>query len=202
MRHRSILLLVLFSEVMCGLGWAKIETGPNEQVMVLVFNKAGVKSTVLIEAEHQAVIIFRRANIDITWLNCSSLPDKTNPVCSETQGPNQFVMNLVDRSHQGTSDVFGIAFLGEDGTGNYADIFFDQITRFHQESGAKESNILGAVSAHELGHLLLGLHAHSAWGVMTPHWEQSHLRLIAMGNLSFTPEQASIIRGRIANLRR
>src|SRR5205823_5273650 len=88
-----------------------------------------------------------------------------------------------------------------DGTGNYVDIFLDQITKFHQEFGTKESNLLGAVSAHELGHLLLGLHAHSPWGVMSPRWGASHLRLIAMCNLSFTPEQSSLIRSSIAQLK-
>jgi hypothetical protein len=57
--------------------------------------------------------------------------------------------------------------------------------------------LLGTVAAHELGHLLLGSHAHSSIGIMTPHWEPETLRRMNMGGLLFTREQASRMQERI-----
>ena len=199
MRSKSVVSFLLLAVSMAGVGWGRSIVS-NPQVMVLVFDRSGISPTVLLEAERQAAKTFRRADIDVTWLNCSAAPDEGNEPCQEVQRPNQFVLNIVNRSKQPTNDIFGIAFLGEDGSGNYVDIFLDQITRFRNESGTKESDLLAAVSAHEIGHLLLGLHSHSPWGVMSPRWEGAHLRSIAMGTLSFTPEQVSIMRTRIASM--
>jgi hypothetical protein len=58
---------------------------------------------------------------------------------------------------------------------------------------------LGTVIAHELGHLLLGSHAHSYAGVMTPIWRGEVLQLEAMGCLLFTHDQASLMRRRLAD---
>jgi hypothetical protein len=86
--------------------------------------------------------------------------------------------------------VFGQAFVGESGTGMYADVFLDRIQAAHDQYGTSVPRLLGAVAAHELGHLLLGFQAHSWTGIMTPVWESESLRLMSMGNLLFSREQA------------
>ena len=47
--------------------------------------------------------------------------------------------------------------------------------------------MLGSVMAHEIGHLLLGSHAHAISGIMRGHWESGELHQIAMGTLRFLP---------------
>ena len=98
-------------------------------------------------------------------------------------------------SVKGSDFVFGEAFLGPDGKGAYADVFFD---RLRQASGMPNiAQLLGAVSAHELGHLLLGSHSHALNGIMEPTWTSESLRRISMGTLTFTPDQQRSIRSRV-----
>jgi len=67
-----------------------------------------------------------------------------------------------------TTDAYGVAFLGDDGWGAFCDVSYHRILELHHAGRASEATILGIVVAHELGHLLLGLDAHSATGIMRP----------------------------------
>ncbi len=58
--------------------------------------------------------------------------------------------------------------------------------------------MLGSVMAREIGHLLLGSHAHAISGIMRGHWESSELHQIAMGTLLFLPWQRQQMRLRVA----
>lgn len=94
--------------------------------------------------------------------------------------------------------AYGAAFLGKDGSGEYADVFFDSVQRLHDEdTQVSQAQILGYVMAHELGHLLLGSNAHSKLGVMRPHWSKAELQSISMGRLSFTADQGREIHQRL-----
>jgi hypothetical protein len=92
--------------------------------------------------------------------------------------------------------VFGLAFLGQDG-GRYCDVFFDRIKQAQGTLGVNLSRLLGTVAAHELGHLLLGSHAHSNAGIMSAMWGMENLRHIDMGDLLFNREQALRMQGRL-----
>jgi hypothetical protein len=52
---------------------------------------------------------------------------------------------------------------------------------------------LGAVMAHELGHLL-GSDGHSDSGIMQPRWDQQQAHQIRRGALLFTYDQSKIMR--------
>lgn len=54
--------------------------------------------------------------------------------------------------------------------------------------------------AHEVGHLVLGSNSHSSVGIICPHWHNTQLRMVGMGTLFFTPEQAREMRAKMANL--
>jgi hypothetical protein len=53
--------------------------------------------------------------------------------------------------------------------------------------------LLGAMMAHELGHLLLGVNSHSREGIMSIPWDARKLQHVDLGRLGFTGEQASKI---------
>ena len=89
-----------------------------------------------------------------------------NPPC----GPNRAPF------HDATSEVFGVAFLSDEGTGCYSDVFYDRAMELHADWHVGLSDILGSVMAHELGHLLLGSNSHSPAGVMRAHWQGEELQ--------------------------
>jgi len=163
----------------------------NSGITVLVNDSAGVKPSVLRKAEREAGQLFDAAGIEIQWVNCAETDE-----CRHMLGPKEFVLHIVHGGRTRSDFVFGEAFLGEDGRGQYCDIFFDRLQQ--TQGDVNLALLLGAVSAHELGHLLLGSHSHSGIGIMEPRWRQEDLRNVGMGRLLFTPEQARSMRNRIS----
>jgi len=168
-----------------------------QQITVQVYDDATVSPWVLKHGEAEAERILAVAGIEITWQNCADSSAGGVP-CLTTDAPNVFVLHIVPAGKTSTDSVFGEAFLGEGGIGKYCDIFFRRILEKNRESGASVSQLLGAVAAHELGHLLLGSRAHSRFGIMAPIWEKESLRAIQTGTFLFTSDQAALMRARVA----
>lgn len=167
-------------------------------ITVLVNNSAGVSIAILNQAKVGASQIFRAAGIEIDWVDCPRAAEITgDDACRSVPGSNDFVLHIVEKGRTSSDLVFGLSFLGEDGAGKYSDIFYDRVEQAHHESGADVSTLLGTVAAHELGHLLLGLHAHSHAGIMAAVWREEELRTLGMGNLLFSSDQAARMRARI-----
>jgi hypothetical protein len=163
-------------------------------ITVLVNNTAGVSPSVLKESEAETSRIFRAAGLEVEWISCQD--SNAEEACRRIPGEREFVVHLVPRGRTSSDSVFGEAFLGQDGSGKYCDVFMDRIEEASR-SGASMSLLLGAVAAHELGHLLLGSHSHSQVGIMTPAWGEETLRQVGMGSVFFTREQASKIQQRV-----
>jgi len=172
--------------------WSSVATAQDRgwDIRVLVNDSAGVKPSVLRRAEWEAGRLFEAAGIEIQWVNCAH----TNE-CSHVLEPKEFVLHIVSGGKTQSDFVFGEAFLGEDGRGQYSDVFIDRLRQ--AQADVDLALLLGAVSAHELGHLLLGSNSHSGIGIMEPRWGPEGLHKIGMGMLSFTPEQARLMKARI-----
>lgn len=167
-----------------------------QQITVEVYNSAAMSSWQLKRGEAEAARILAVAGIEIVWLNCAD-SSTVGARCVAPDDPNVFVLHIVPEGRTSTDYVFGEAFLGEGGTGKYCDIFFRRILDKTRQSAASVTQLLGAVAAHELGHLLLGSHAHSPIGIMEPIWQKQSLRSIEMGTFLFTPDQAARMRRRV-----
>jgi hypothetical protein len=63
---------------------------------------------------------------------------------------------------------------------------------------ASTEKILGAMIAHEIGHILLNLPSHSAVGIMRGPWDLKDLHDVAYGALLFTPQQAAVVRAEVS----
>lgn len=194
----GMMVAVLF----CGNPAAGLVGDRDSQITVLMTNSAGVREPVLRQAEAEAARIFHAARIDIVWVNCGAREDPIDEDCSRVPGSNEFVVHIVPSGKTSSDLVFGVAFLGEDGKGTYANIFYDRVKEAHRELGAEISRLVGMVAAHELGHLLLGFHAHTCAGIMTAVWKENVVSQMQMGNLWFTREQALRMRARIDDGRR
>ena len=169
----------------------------SSEITVLVYNTAHISPAVLEPAEFQAAGIFHAAGIDVVWVNCLNDPGLIKDACRHPLDSREFVLHIVPTGKTRSDLVFGISYLDDDGTGRYSDIFFDHIEEGHRRFGANVAQLMGSAAAHELGHLLLGAHAHSQTGIMTAVWERDTLLRISMRNLLFSREQASRMQARI-----
>jgi hypothetical protein len=67
---------------------------------------------------------------------------------------------------------------------------------------ATVAQILGAMMAHELGHILLNLPSHSETGIMKGDWDLKELCDAAYGFLLFTRQQTEVIQADVARRNR
>jgi hypothetical protein len=73
---------------------------------------------------------------------------------------------------------------GDGEFGKYCGVFYDRVRQLSSQS-LNEAEVRGHAMAHELGHLLLGINAHSTDGLMSAHWTPRELALAAQGKLLF-----------------
>jgi hypothetical protein len=198
--HPTLKAAVLFTItglVLCGPHPKSFAVNP--QVVVTVYNDARISSDLITQAEQRAAEIFWRAALEVIWVNCTALNGARDAACAQVEGSNPFVLRIIPRVASSTSAAaFGVAFLAKDGTGRYADVFWQRVQELHENSNVGVAGILGSVMAHEIGHLLLGSNAHSVSGIMRAHWEAAELRRINMGALLFLTDQEVRMRARIA----
>jgi len=163
-------------------------------IKVMVLDSVGISPVVMHRTEDEAARIFRTAGIQVQWVNCQKKGESES--CHHSPLADEFMLHIVHHGKTRTDLVFGEAFLGEDGSGKYADVFFDRIQDASNPTELDTAQLLGAVVAHEVGHLLLGSRAHSSSGIMQPVWEKECLRRVWMGSLLFTRKQAQSMQGR------
>ena len=194
-----MLRTVLISIVGCVVCWrCGAATLPTAQVDVALYNDAGVSEGILRHAQEVAAEIYGKAGVALLWNRCGrQVPDQVGDrhVCSRS---DVLSIRIVAKSLSLRNEHFGVAFLGEDGTGTQADVFHSGIEKLTQHDGSDEAVVLGHVIAHELGHLLLGMNAHSRAGIMQARWTNTELREMRLGSLIFTDQEATAMRSRVS----
>ena len=93
--------------------------------------------------------------------------------------------------------MLGVAPSTKEARGINVWIFYPRVKAYSADLGMHASQLLGHVIAHEMGHLLLPYGAHALAGVMRPEWDRAQVRHAAEGLLTFTPDQAALIRERL-----
>ena len=185
----------IVSVVLLGASVAAQTAAVKPQVRVLVYVSGRIPATVVRAAGAETIRIFHAGGISLVWVNCSGR--SSTGECELSADWNQFILHIVPKGKTSSDSVYGEAFLGQDEKGKYCDVFFDRIEYAHRDSGIDQAELLGAVAAHEIGHLLLGLHAHSWSGIMSPVWAREGLRQVSTGNLFFSREEIAHIKERM-----
>jgi hypothetical protein len=177
-------------------------TSSIPQVTINLYNDAHVADGILVQAQQEASRIFHDAGVESIWLECRSFERGTHSTsaCSSPPAGVHFSLRIVPWASRLGDAVFGSAFLSDLGLGAYSDVFYPSVERLHTDWGTSLPRVLGNVMAHEIGHLLLGTSAHSASGIMRPHWQGEELRSVAMGTLLFTPQQVRHMRARLLRI--
>jgi len=195
MAHRSqfwIAALILLAALDA---WA--QAGQQPSVEIYVYNQAGVPTRVLSQAEQNATRIFRASGIRTTWVECSTAEVAATD-CNGLPQPGDVVLQIMHEARKLKGDVFGAAFLGQDGSGQYTNVFYDRVNQLNRDWKVSLVDVLGHVMAHEVGHLLLGLNSHSVSGIMRGFWDSGELKAIDRGRLLFSSGQSKLMRERLA----
>jgi hypothetical protein len=158
-------------------------------VRVVIQDGAGVPAGSLERARVEATEIFRLAGISVDWID------------AETCERRCLIMNITAKP-VGTKSrnraVVGVTPGARGARGIIAYAFYDRISIFSAELGLDVAKMLGHVMVHELGHLLLPHGAHSLAGVMRPAWDRTQAKRALEGTMTFTPDQAELIRTRLS----
>jgi hypothetical protein len=155
------------------------ETPEPLTIRLQLKDHARVPDDVLEESRDEAVRIFARAGLDVMW----------------TDAAPRFTVNIVARVlgyDRAASPVMGA--VSRTTSGPIAQVFFRQVEGFARIYNVDLGTMLGHVIAHEVGHLLLSTAAHSRTGLMRGAWDDTQVRALAGGALTFTDGQALRIR--------
>jgi hypothetical protein len=169
------------------------------RITVRVLNRARVPAGTVAEAERTAADIFKKAGVEISWMDCEASGE-----CRSEPGRLEFWLHLLDTQPVTLSDdALGYALLthAPRNAGSYAAVCWPRVRHLGDSMEIGPGPVLGTAVAHELGHLLLDSHAHSHDGVMAERLRPAELIRAARGELRFDDQQAEAIRREIRRRR-
>jgi hypothetical protein len=173
---------------------------PELRLTISVYNDANVSGDTLQQAEGEAVRVFRRAGVEVQWLNCeATAPPQESAACREVKFPAHLHLRIVRKALRLKAGVLGISFLAADGTGCQADLFYERMEELQNTRHGGLASLLGHVAAHEVGHLLLGTNSHAPTGIMRGHWTDEEVAGINLARLYFSPAESERMRERLSS---
>ena len=179
--------------------WADIPE-PQLKLAVRTYNYAAVSGHILLKAEQHAAEIFRRAGIELAWVDCPVSPREVEkfPVCTQmSYDPRAVPLKILPET---MAARFGLppSNRGVTFQGHASYVFYHRAQELSNNNGLSEPLVLGHIIAHELGHLLLGEGAHSENGIMKEDLRVKDFRQAEKGTpLTFSTEQAQHMRARL-----
>jgi hypothetical protein len=192
-RHAIALLLT------GALGAAPAHAGgpPLVTATLLLYDRANVPSRRMTRAKATVARLYGSIGVGIEWHTPG--PSVAGP--DQDAGLVDLAVILIGPDAAGQRQR-GDRILGRaPGTGSepgrIAYVYHHRLERLTREIGQDPADILALVLAHEIGHLLLPLGAHSEHGVMRARWRTDELRRLDVGRLGFTAEQAGHILRRL-----
>ncbi len=151
------------------------------KIRLLVCDQAGVPRETLKEAQRMASFVFHEAAIELLWLD-----EKDSSVAEA-----DWILRIhccFGRLKTGLHDRT-VAFAPAGG--RHITVFWDRIRTEAVAGSHPEALMLGYVTAHELGHLLLPPRYHSPYGIMKNRLNYSDWSQVRrLGNLFFSDKEA------------
>ena len=167
-------------------------------IRVRLYNYAGVPQTTLASAKADASAILQTAGVSVGWAECPLREDDVSKdaACHLPLSPRDLQMRVLDpgmaKRVRASRHCLGYALLA-DGFDSIAAVFFHRAVDLEGATLATRATILGAMMAHEIGHLLLKQNHHSETGVLRAFWGDEDLKMAAKGRLRFSPEEARLL---------
>lgn len=133
------------------------------------------------------------ADVSATFVDCSRVDGVAPPRCVDVLKEGEMVLRFQNRTERG-HHILGTAIVQDDGPCVLASVYAGSIADRSAKTGLPLWLILGRVTAHEIGHLLLGTNSHAPTGLMQASW---NLRRPHLEAWRFTPADAAKIRSRL-----
>jgi hypothetical protein len=155
------------------------------KLSIVIYNVEAVPPAELERAQAIAGRILRQAGIETAWRLAGSR--------DLSPAPYEIPVHLLSVHPPSlTPETSGYAILM--GDSSYAGISYPAVRASAVAMESDQSVLLGAVIAHELGHVLLGGRDHSTSGVMVARLGRREMEAAARGELQFLRSQAHRIR--------
>jgi hypothetical protein len=146
---------------------------------------------------HRAVAIasetLAQAGVATVWIDCSRRDGEAPEACRQSLGEHEIVLRFERETKRGPH-ILGTAVVQNTGPNVVASVYAHSSWARSAKTGVAWSTILGRVTAHEIGHLLLGSNSHAPTGLMKATW---HLRDPHPDEWQFTDADAEKIRMRV-----
>jgi len=167
---------------------------PRTTITVRVYQAAGVPSALEQRALDEAETVLRAALVDVRWRTCSGLNPSAG--CDAQPGPSELLLRIVRGGTPGpdTSATLGNALVVRASGGVLATVYFNQVAWVAKMAKTDVAVLLGRVTAHELGHLMMRSPGHARRGLMRPHWTPGEVRRNRAGDWAFTAEDVAAMR--------
>jgi hypothetical protein len=167
---------------------------------VLIDNVAHVPTSTLTNAQGHAVNVFRQADVEIRWLECSfqEAERRDPPGCQlPVDVPIVMVKILPEaEARRWTRPALSLGFcLDRD-----VYLLLPRVKAVAEKQNIRVPLVLGHVLAHEIGHGVLGA-GHSSEGLMRAELRATDWRRAEQGRLLFTPGDAHRVREQLRRLR-
>jgi hypothetical protein len=164
-----------------------LSAGTVAIITVLIYNPAAIPSGTLARAQKVAAGILAQAGVALEW--------RLARAADALPAPAEVPLHLLAaRPPRLQHDAGGFAVLQLDPANSYAGISYPAVLDTAESSDAPVPTVLGAVLAHEIGHVLLRSGAHSPSGVMSLRMGPREIAAAGRGELRFTAVEALAIR--------
>jgi hypothetical protein len=146
-------------------------------------------------ATAEASAIFARTGVELAWADCTG--PAPEPLCGQVEGPVALNLRLMPARlapAELPEGIFGFALMSTtSGFARTANVYYDRVGAIADGRKYRLAVVLGAMMAHEIGHLLLGQGSHSMYGLMSLPWGPKVLTAANRGMLSFSKREAMAI---------
>jgi len=149
--------------------------------------------------------ILRDAGVDVVWMDCNDrVTTHTRTMsdgCSQPPRSDEVLVRFVSAPSfsrfgiRSASDSLGDAYIDTvAASGSLATVYVDRVAAMSRASGLDAGTLLGRVTAHEIGHLLLGTATHRASGLMRAEWSTTLLQRRIANDWRFSTLDAENVR--------
>jgi hypothetical protein len=164
-----------------GAACPKLPASESNAVVVRVYDNSRLRPTVGNDAREVASGILETAGLRVVWAECGGRanPHAVADPCGQTLPSGDLIVRLQTSGRLIAGDVLGFSYV----PGVVATALTDRVEEAARRARVPVSRLLGAVIAHEIGHLFLGS-SHTGHGLMQGVWRDRDIR--SAGRALFT----------------